>query len=487
MIYSYYRDKPLEIGYTRQLVFDDAIIEDAWRMKRVLHQPLKWFKNPVIYKTEPWEAEAVGHPTVFYDSDYGCYRSWYMSYSEKNYYSRGETGIIHFMCYAESKDGLYWTKPLLSVCDFPGFNKTNVVYCGANGKTARGQVFKDEKEKDPEKRYKMVCLETFPWEKGAEAMCSGLRLLYSPDGLKWNSEKSRFILDYHSDTNNHIVFDRKNNRWLLYCRPTMYSSGRSSNLRHHRRRVSVMISDDLINWSYPRIVLFPDEIDPPDYDHVYVVCYQNYFLMFYTVMEGDTHGRKETRFAWSEDGFHWERFFSREPFLPRGNKDSWDAGAVLTYAMLAQEDNLIFYYTGSHKGQHEQQEVSINGIGAGFLKKDRFIEQRAENEPGYILTREFICPAKYLRLNTGYSGIPDKQQYIRAEIVRRPSLGNHAFFNYAYDGYSLEESIPVSTDRLDAPVMWNNKKDLSDLVGNPIYIRFELLNMGLFSFYFSDK
>lgn len=482
---DYFHNKPIEIGKTIQLMFDDLIIEDTWKIKRILHQPLKWFKNPIIYKTQPWEAESVGHPTVFYDSDYGCYRMWYMSYSPKNYYTRGETGIIHCMCYAESKDGLNWTKPLIDVCDFPGFEKTNVVYCGANGLTARGQVFKDETEKNPEKRYKMICLETFPYEKGQEGKCSGLRLLYSPDGLKWNSKNASLVLDYHSDTNNHIVFDEKNHRWLLYCRPTMYSSGRSDHLRHHRRKVSVMVSEDLFHWSYPRTVLFPDEMDPPDYDHVYVVAYQNYFLMFYTVMEGDTHGRKETRFAWSKDGFHWERFYTRKPFLPRGNHDAWDAGAVLTYAMVPHNDDLIFYYTGNYKGQHEQG-IARNGIGAAFLKKDRFIEQKAEDETGYILTREFICPARYLWLNTSYSAIPNKQQYIKVEIVCRPEIGSHAFFNYVYDGYTFEDSIPVSTDRTEAPVKWKKKNDVSELVGKPVYLRFELLNMGLFSFCFSD-
>jgi len=483
---KYFMDQPLQIGNTRQLLFDDFIIEDAWKVKRILHQPLKYFKNPVIYKTEPWEAESVGHPTVFWDDDYGCYRMWYMSYSPKNYYTRGETGVIHCMCYAESKDGINWTKPVLDVCRFPGFEKTNVVYCGANGLTARGQVFKDETEKDPEKRYKMICLEVFPLETGAEGKCSGLRMLYSPDGLRWTSEKAYLVLDYHSDTNNHIVYDRDNRRWLLYCRPTMYSSGRSSNVRHHRRRVSVMVSEDLIHWLYPRTVLFPDEMDPPDYDHVYVVRYCNYFIMFYAVMEGDTTGQKETKFAWSRDGFHWQRFYERRPFLPKGNEGSWDAGSVITYSMVEQDDDLIFYYTGHHIGQH-QYGISKNGIGIAFLRKDRFVEQRAEDETGYILTRELICQGKYLKLNTGFSSKPNRQQSIRVEISRRPEIGKHACFNYAFGGYGLEESMPISGDRMDAVCRWKTKDNLSELIGKPVYVRFELVNMGLFSFHFSNE
>ena len=32
------------------------------------------------------------------------------------------------------------------------------------------------------------------------------------------------------------------------------------------------------------------------------------------------------------------------------------------------------------------------------------------------------------------------------------------------------------------PVTWNGSPDLSALLGKPIYLRFEIVNMGLFSF-----
>jgi hypothetical protein len=483
---EYFRGKPLRTGDKAQLLLDDYIIEDTWKLARVLHQPMKWFKNPILYQTEPWEGEHVGSPFVMWDKEFGCYRMWYSSFVPANYYSFSTTGPSYFMCYAESEDGINWRKPKLDVCRLPGFEKTNVIYYGADGKRGSGQVFKDEDEKDPEKRYKMVCLEQFPWKGGYEGYTSGVRILYSPDGLKWNPQNAYFVLDYHSDANNHVVFDRKNHRWLLYCRPIIYASGRSSGLRHHRRRVTVMVSEDLVHWSYPRMVMFPDEKDRPDYDHVFVTLYGNYFLMFYGAMEGDTTGIKDTFFAWSRDGFHWERFYTRQPFLPRGNENSWDAGEVLTYSMVERGEDLLLYYAGHNRGQH-QQGIYRNGIGVAFLKQDRFVEQKAGNEPGYLLTREFICEGKFLKLNTGFVSMPDKQQRIRVEILHHPPLGKNAHFNQIYNGYGLEDCNEISTNRVDVPVTWKTKKDLSGLVGKPLYLRFELLNMGLFSFRLSDE
>ncbi|MCY4376019.1 MAG: hypothetical protein OXC31_19880 [Spirochaetaceae bacterium] len=36
--------------------------------------------------------------------------------------------------------------------------------------------------------------------------------------------------------------------------------------------------------------------------------------------------------------------------------------------------------------------------------------------------------------------------------------------------------------RSDMPVTWNGSRDLSALLGKPVYLRFEIINMGLFAF-----
>ena len=51
-----------------------------------------------------------------------------------------------------------------------------------------------------------------------------------------------------------------------------------------------------------------------------------------------------------------------------------------------------------------------------------------------------------------------------------------------YPGFSLEDSDALRGTRIDMPVTWNGSPDLSALVGKPVYLRFEIINMGLFSF-----
>jgi len=44
---------------------------------------------------------------------------------------------------------------------------------------------------------------------------------------------------------------------------------------------------------------------------------------------------------------------------------------------------LLFYYSGETLGQHEQG-TCAGSVGVATLKVDRFVEQRAGDEPGYL-------------------------------------------------------------------------------------------------------
>ena len=75
-------------------------------------------------------------------------------------------------CYAESDDGLTWTKPNLGLFEFNGNPNNNIVW-DLHGAC----VFRDEDESDPQKRYKMI------------GFCRRYRnvfLLTSPDGIRWD-------------------------------------------------------------------------------------------------------------------------------------------------------------------------------------------------------------------------------------------------------------------------------------------------------------
>lgn len=110
------------LGNQRELFLDDYRIESAHDVGRVVH-PAQTTAQPVLRPTKPWE-----HSTYIYGSVYrigGVYRMWYTCYNDQppNYH----------LCYAESQNGVDWTKPLgrgsIGYQDIPA-SQTNIVFAG---------------------------------------------------------------------------------------------------------------------------------------------------------------------------------------------------------------------------------------------------------------------------------------------------------------------------------------------------------------------
>src|SRR5688572_5054716 len=298
---DYYTGSPLKIGNETQLLIDDTIVEDRWRLTRVLHHPDKFLRNPVLLRDKPWESDSVQGPHVIWDEEYGKYRMWYLCFNNSTYFYG--SGACQYMAYAESDDGFNWEKPLFDHCPYGSYKKTNIVYYGTHDQGTyygydkwpvgtpytrlqnanKSQVFRDAREPDPARRYKMISTEGRPRPELREVH-TGVQLVTSADGIHWKLDGERPLLDHSSDCNNHAVYDEKNRRWLMVCRPPVYHSGRGHGLRNIRRRVAMMTSENFRDWTYPRVVMYPDEYDTPDYDHVMVFPYGNVYLMLYGAM-----------------------------------------------------------------------------------------------------------------------------------------------------------------------------------------------------------
>jgi len=498
---KYFTGTPLDIGTGTQLLIDDTVIEDRWRLKRVMHHPRRFPHNPVILADKPWESDAVHGAKVIWDEELRRYRMWYLCFNNSNY-CHG-SGPVDCVAYAESEDGYNWTKPLFDHCPFGEHKKTNIVYYGTHDqgtyynhkKWPEGtpftrvqiadfsQVWKDNDDPNPARRYKAISTEGRPRDDLGE-IHTGVQLIASPDGIHWKIDGDRPILDYPSDCLNHVVYDEAQRLWLLYGRPTVWHSGRHHAMRNIRRRVAVMTSPDFVHWSLPRVCCYPDEYDTTDYDHVRVFKYGNVLMMLYAAMDGDTTGRWELRLATSTDGFNWERYHTRETYFARGPEGAWDHGGVLpTCPPLRHGENLLLYYSGMNIGQEEQGGFT-GGVGIATIKADRFVEQRAGEETAYLLTKDFVLRGKSLLINVECNKSTNLKvaPRIRVEVLRRPPLGQYWEFKQAFDGFSFEECDPLAIDHTAARVTWKGHGDLSSLVGKTVQLRFELQNAGLFSF-----
>ena len=125
---SYFMGNPVIVGQDVNLFIDEFAYEDRWDMERKINTPSKYSDNPVIVADQPWE-QSVGAPSVLYDSEEGFFRMWYAVYDSAAYgyqYNMPDNhmpvdeittwnpaihGYPYMVGYAESTDGMNWTKP----------------------------------------------------------------------------------------------------------------------------------------------------------------------------------------------------------------------------------------------------------------------------------------------------------------------------------------------------------------------------------------
>ncbi len=125
----------------------------------------------------------IGWVSVHRDSRTGRHQMWYQAYNEKR---TGDKRLKCVVAYAESDDGMHWTKPNLGLHPYYEVNETNIVLIGAPnayGDRYCNSVLVDERDPDPQRRYKMVY---YDWEPDDEQnRGAGMRVAFSPDGIHW--------------------------------------------------------------------------------------------------------------------------------------------------------------------------------------------------------------------------------------------------------------------------------------------------------------
>lgn len=478
---AYITGAPLTIGAGPHLFLDDYLIEDRWALRRAVNPPYRYPGNPIIYADRPWE-ERPYRPQVFYDEAIGKYRMYYQCFNGTNYWT-GQ-GPSYYACYAESDDGLTWTKPEWSDAPYNSaagnFPATNIITVRERGARVQAPfVFTDHRNTDGARRYAMIY------------NSAGLRLAYSPDGIHWTPARQEPLFHYHSDTSNHVVWNQELGKWALYLRSPMFGAGRHEGpgRRHYRRRTGIALSDDLLNWSVPRMVLHPDELDLPDFDATHVFRYSDQYIGLITTLNQEEGGTNEVTLASSRDGLRWEQPLPRQTWIRRGRPGDFDAGcASAPFAPIVRGWDLWFYYSGFPEPQRVfDQEAAI-----GLLKlgRDRFLSLEAP-EPkgvdadfGYLLTKEFVWHGKRLVLNCRmHHGDERTHGDLRVEITQRPNDADPAGrMGQIVPGHAVDDCDLIRSDCPNQVVRWKGNDDLGFLDGQPIYLRFRIRNGGLFSF-----
>ena len=106
---------PLLVGDRKQLFIDHRFIAASENVALNMNQAQK-LGIVIDSSKEPWEKGPGGYFRVIDDG--GKFKMYYGAFVE--------TG--HGLCYAESNDGLHWTKPALGLVEINGSTANNVIY-----------------------------------------------------------------------------------------------------------------------------------------------------------------------------------------------------------------------------------------------------------------------------------------------------------------------------------------------------------------------
>ncbi len=429
---------------------DTRVTEDRWLLDRVSPPFKKHPSNPLMVREFEWEGTGLWPAAVRYDTEHGLFRMWYGVWYKERYF--GKTPFAYNIAYAESKDGIKWTRPALGVFDrLPEDPRNNLIKLGRE-KTQGIDVELNPKPGVIPGRF--VALHN---EAG------GLRISTSDDGKTFTWLHEEPTLPYHSDTANNLVYDEVRDRWLVFCRPRAYAGD-------HKRRVSVQESKDLKNWTHDRTILVPDEDEVQEYYGMTAFRRGDLFFGLLQVFDRAT-GLMHAELAWSDDGYAWHQIGDHPQVLGIGGKGEWDENMVVPgEGPVMVGDEMWFYYAGAKEPHLLADQIPAAGL--AIAPRDQLVGLRPRNgETGYALTRPFFKPeAGDLVVNTT---IDEAEGAISVELRND--------FGEPIPGFTAEDCDPVVAGGLAVPVRWKGRS-LSDVPENEIRLRFTVKGATLFTY-----
>ena len=470
------REAP-EIGSVRQLFLDDHIIERIDGLKRTMHQPVK--RGAVIKPDQEWETSLQTRCSPAWDEERKLFKLWLIT----------STNIPGFAgtSYAESADGVHWTKPVLRQTKINGSLENNflaVVPGDTWPKNGIENVVIDPDDPDPKRRY-----------KGFYGV-NGRRPMVSPDGIHWTLLKTAVLPS--SDESN-MSYDRATNTFIA----TLKRGGPFG--RSHR----IWTSHDFTRWSDTGVLFHADELDqqlakknidarlsnpklqqpvknvPADYNaDIYnfgVFRYEGFYIGMPAVyhatgkLKVNTDGFHLIQLACSRDLKQWTRLGDRQPFIgpsPVG-PDVFDRTQLLPpSAPVEHGDELWFYYTGiKYRASPENADEKMGAVCLAVLRRDGFVSLTADEKVGQLITKPFTATGDQLRLNVDVSDEGEATVEVLDEDMQ------------VIDGFELSNSVPLRGRAIEQTVRWTTKADWSQLAGRNARLRIRLRNADLYAFW----
>lgn len=476
----------VNVGAAKRVTWDDSLMDKMRGIRFEMHKPRRTGERCLIAR-EAWESWQIGgmHSVL---REGKKFRMWYgVSHGVRN-------GEEYAIAYAESDDGIRWTKPVLDLVEYSGSKKNNLA---VGYSSVIGQVFVDPNA-PPAEKYKMLAA-IYPLKKGDRKRY--LTFLSSADGLRW-SRPDKNVLPANAaskvalDTQSQAFWDPDLKKYLLYTRMGPW------------RQVGRSESTDPFRFPEPVYVMRPKNPVVADYYQSGVTRYEEAAHAYFALVPvfhhpGDAQGKPVGRnpaltinyagnpltvvapdtvdlhLFTSHDSRSWRRHGDEDAFLGLGLDGGFDSRQIYSgvgYARVA--DEIWFYYSGfdvTHAGVLDGKqpfERRHGVISRATLRLDGFVSASAGPAGGEIVTRPLLFSGNRLDLNVDCGG----SGHIDVELQSADGK--------PLAGFTLDDADRIYHNNVRKTVTWRGRSDLERLAGQPVRLRLAMRNCKLYAFQF---
>lgn len=442
---------------------------------------------PVLADEMPWEG-GLSHVTVFRDG--GKYRMWYGTQCGKGINDQ-------LLCYAESEEGLSWTRPELGLFEFNGSDRNNICRRGPGVRTGCTLI---DPSAPPAERYKRIGHCPQWYDKGKEITAEqGLRRwrelgeagysrdevrkevqligthrgAVSPDGVNWTALED-ILFEMFCDTQTICRYDGDRGTYVGFFRT--HANG--------RRAIGRAETDDFRRWAKPETIIVPGLEDGPSHSF-YTNAYSPYpgaglHMMFPSVFD-QLNDKVDVFLAVSRDGINWTRA-GRTPVLACGGSGSGEEGGpYVGTELLVLEDGRMAVPYGASDARHNEgyylDRDKRSHVAWATWPRDRIGGLRAEDHGSFSLIGS-MAEGGPLRLN--YS--TERGGWIRAALYK--DLPYPPEKTEPLERFDFADCDPLAGDEFGREVSWRGSADLSALAGTKITVRFEMMRATLHAWEF---
>jgi dienelactone hydrolase len=458
-------EKPVAIGSRLELFTDDLLLDQLDGCSLKLHEPNP--ANIALRFDAPWEGAFSGYVTVLHDGE--RFRCYYRG----NPIAGRDGSETEVTCYAESHDGIHFTKPALGLFDVHGTRSNNVVLAGQAPFSHNFAPFLDSRPGVPNaERFKAL----------AGTSERGLFGFVSADGLHWRKLREAPLLTKGAfDSQNVAFWSASEQCYALYLRT--WTGGDFAGFR----TISRATSFDFLEWSAPVEMSF----GKTPREHLYTSQTHPYFRaphLYVATPMRFVPGRKaltaaqaqalgvdpgyasdvaESVFMTTRGGHHYTRTFMESFIRPGPDLGNWASRAGLSaLGIVPTGPAEMSLYKQAHYAQPSGHLIRYT------LRTDGFVSVNAPFLGGICVTRPLTFTGRELVVNFS-AGATGSLRVELQDAAGKP-----------IPGFALADAAEQIGDEIERVVTWKIGRDVSELAGRPVRLRFVMQDADLYSLRF---